>query len=349
MFNAENNHSNDLIFDNNIDQNKKKYKKKYKSKFYCGNCGNFGHLYKFCNEAITSLGMILVAISTDDNELIVNIIDKFKNKTQKINDDNINIKTDGIYYENLKDIETFCKYKDNVKFLLIRRKYTLGYIEFLRGRYNIENVDGIIYLFRQMTSTEIKKIGNSQFNELWEELWGNNSNKFSYQNEYVNSKHKFEKLKNECDNYLNLNFYVEHISPTWEFAEWGFPKGRRNFQENDINCALREFKEESGFNDNEFILLDKIYPMEEQLIGTNGINYKHIYYIGVSSTDKLPNVDPENKNQVNEIGEIGWFTFEEAINLIRPYHIERKKLLIELYMYFINTIVSQFNMNLEKN
>ena len=31
-------------------------------------------------------------------------------------------------------------------------------------------------------------------------------------------------------------------------TEWEFPKGRRNYMETDIKCALREFQEETGIS-----------------------------------------------------------------------------------------------------
>ena len=34
-------------------------KKSNKKKVFCGNCGKIGHIYKNCNEAITSLGILL--------------------------------------------------------------------------------------------------------------------------------------------------------------------------------------------------------------------------------------------------------------------------------------------------
>ena len=44
----------------------------------------------------------------------------------------------------------------NFKFLMIRRKKTLGYIEFIRGRYDTENVESYTTLFEQMVISEIK-------------------------------------------------------------------------------------------------------------------------------------------------------------------------------------------------
>ena len=32
--------------------------------------------------------------------------------------------------------------------------------------------------------------------------------------------------------------------------EWSFPKGRRNFNEFDLDCAIREFEEETNLKEN---------------------------------------------------------------------------------------------------
>ena len=330
----------ELEFQNAINGKKKyKYFKKYTKDLYCCNCGQDGHAYKDCDEPITSFGVILLSISSNDQKMITNIINKLKynkNEYHKIVDTGINI-------NNPCDIELFCTYKDNIKFLLIKRKHTLGYLEFIRGRYEVDNVDGIIYLFKQMNPYEISEIGYRTFDELWNEMWGSNNNynkdKLNHQHEYAQSMNKFEKLKNDNDGYLNLNFYVDNVKPLWENAEWGFPKGRRNYKENNIECAVREFKEEAGYTDDEFIILDNIEPLEENLIGTNGINYRHIYYIGLSISNKSPNIDPSNIYQYDEIGDISFFSYEESMKMIRPYHIDKKRILSHIYVYIMNNII----------
>ena len=40
---------------------------------------------------------------------------------------------------------------------------------------------------------------------------------------------------------------IHKSSTTWLEPEWGYPKGRRNYQEKDLHCALREFEEETGY------------------------------------------------------------------------------------------------------
>lgn len=332
-----------------MDDFNKKYnanKKKIKNKLYCSNCGKFGHKYHNCNDPITSYGIILVSVASDDPEIVEHLIESL---SQSEDGTKIMIHSHEIEYQNINDLETFCKYKDNVKFLMIRRKHTLGYIEFIRGRYYIENIEGIIFLFEQMTPEEITRIGSSEFDELWTELWSHQQSavesseeaKSFHYKEYLESKQKFEKLRNENEEHLNLDFYVENVKPSYNYAEWGFPKGRRSFQESDLECAIREFNEESGFDHQEYLLLDKLQPLEEKFYGTNGVLYKHVYYIGLCTTNKVPEIDPKNINQIDEIGDIAWVTYEEAINLIRPHHTERKKILIRIYMFLLNRILEK--------
>ena len=309
-----------------------------KKDLYCINCDSDGHMFKNCGEPVTSCGVILLSIDLDKKirDIIFKELSDIDNIVDIMETNNNSV---GITINDSIDIELFCSLKNQIKFLLIKRKHTLGFIEFIRGRYNIDNIDGIIFLFKQMTSIEISKIKNSTFNELWDEVWGNNKNKTLYQNEYMMSNDKFNKLKNEDNGFLNLSFYVDNVNPNWIDAEWGFPKGRRNFKESNELCAIREFKEESGFNDTEFSIFKSIKTINEKFIGTNGVNYKHTYYTAVSETDKLPSLDINNPAQINEIGDIGYFSYEEAIKRIRPYHMDRHKIITHLYIFMINSII----------
>jgi 8-oxo-dGTP pyrophosphatase MutT (NUDIX family) len=63
----------------------------------------------------------------------------------------------------------------------------------------------------------------------------------------------------------------------YDTPEWGFPKGRRNYRENNITCAKRELYEETNFREDEYNILNGIYPLVEVMTGTNDKKYKHIY------------------------------------------------------------------------
>jgi hypothetical protein len=50
---------------------------------------------------------------------------------------------------------------------MIRRKDTLGFIDFMRGKYNIYNKCYILNMLKQMTNAEKALIATKSFTELW--------------------------------------------------------------------------------------------------------------------------------------------------------------------------------------
>ena len=67
-----------------------------------------------------------------------------------------------------------------------------------------------------------------------------------------------------------------------------FLKVEKNFEETEIECALREFEEETNINKNNINLLDINY-IDELYMSTNNIKYKHTYYISqyINKNNKL--------------------------------------------------------------
>lgn len=273
---------------------------------------------------------------------------KFVNKLLKKKSD-LTVSDNNIMVHNEKDIMLFTYLQDSIEFLVIMRKHTVGFIEFIRGRYKTDNLDGIIYLFQQMTPEEIQNIGKLTFDELWFNLWNdsNNSSKI-YELEYEKSKYKFEQLKNN-ETELGLDFYVNNVVPSWSEPEWGFPKGRRNNNEDNLECAKREFEEETGLTNEDYHIITEIEPLIEDFYGTNGKYYRHIYYVAIPKNDKIPSIDKLNPMQNNEIGAIGYYKYDDVIKLIRPYHVERKKIITVLYNYIINMYIGCSKMLENKN
>lgn len=337
------NNINSVYINNKVDPKRKQHKKN----IYCNNCGKYGHQYKKCNDPITSYGILTFKLDnlTDDEYKLINTLKNKYTITDKSTDIIRYNKKDIIQSTNKLDMMLFCILESRIKFLLIRRKHTLGYIEFVRGRYRVDNVEGIIFLFQQMTPQEIIKIENSNFDELWKDMWSETSLNQYRQHEYKISKENFERLKysdDEENQYIGLKFYIENVKPTWSHAEWGIPKGRRNAQEHNLDCAKREYREETGLNDDDYVLLN-IRTLEENIIGTNGKSYKHIYYLALDKSNKLPTINGEYKPQASEVGDIGWFTHQDALNLVRVHHVDRKKLLTDVYMFIVKNLSNIIN------
>ena len=62
--------------------------------------------------------------------------------------------------------------KDCLKYLLICRKDSLGYVEFMRGKYPLYNQEYIQNIINEMTIQEKANLLTKDFNSLWKELWG---------------------------------------------------------------------------------------------------------------------------------------------------------------------------------
>jgi 8-oxo-dGTP pyrophosphatase MutT (NUDIX family) len=202
----------------------------------------------------------------------------------------------------------------------------------MRGRYNINNTDLILKLFMQMTPEEIDDINNKDFDYLWNNLWDSNNIKNKYHHkEYLNSKEKFYQLK------LKNNNLIQEIKPSYNFNEWGFPKGRRELYESDIVCAIREFEEETYIKEDDYLIFDKCKSIRENLIGTNGINYTHNYFLALIQDN---NIIFDNKSN-REIGNIEIMNIKDCIELIRPYHTEKIKIIKTIYI-LINYFIKEY-------
>lgn len=297
----------------------------------CDNCGSNTHDYKSCKEPITSWGIILVKV-----------FDEIMASKQTEPDDVRKFdKIEGIKINNIDDFNKVTSSMNSVKFLLVRRKHSLGYTEFIRGNYKKDNIDGIIYLFQQMTPQEISNISKKSFTELWDDFWaGDVKKKMFNKKQYSDSKENFDSLKNKIDVELDLDFYVKHVKPFYMYPEWGFPKGRKQRGEADLGCAVREFCEETGYFNQDIKIIGNVKPIIENMTGTNGVNYRFIYYLAEDVSNNVPSICEKNNN---EIGDIGFFTYDETLQMFREYHIEKRNIAKNVFMYYLDNLVQKQN------
>ena len=173
-----------------------------------------------------------------------------------------------------------------------------------------------------ITQKEAKKIRTlNDFEKLRLDLGIDLTSK-QYKNEYSEAKMKFNVLKKGIKDYT-LETILQEIGEFWEEPEWGFPKGRRHLKETDLECAEREFQEETRFTNDDYEILYNVAPLEEYFIGSNNVRYKHTYFFAKIIGDKDPKIDPENLQQICEVGNVGWFSYNESLMKIRPYHKEK--------------------------
>jgi 8-oxo-dGTP pyrophosphatase MutT (NUDIX family) len=265
----------------------------------CNNCGKQGHLFHQCKLPITSYGIILFR----------------KNLEQNV---------------------------ENIQYLMIRRKDSFGYIDFIRGKYSPYNIYQIQNIVNEMSMQEKELIITDTFEQLWKKMWGETSN-VQYKNEELVSSKKFDIIKNGImvDNELiTLKDVVQQSKTQWIETEWEFPKGRRNGKEKDLDCALREFEEETGITKNKINVVENILPFEEIFIGTNHKSYKHKYFLAYMNVfGENDNFEELDNYQVTEVSKMEWKSIDKCLESIRPYNLEKKKLITN-----INKVLEEYRL-----
>ena len=261
---------------------------------HCTNCGLSGHVFRNCLSPVTSYGLIAVRYMNDNNA------SSLFSKSTTISNGN-----------------------DSIQFLLIQRKDSLSFVEFIRGKYNPYEDEYIGRLLRGMTGAEQEQILSKTFDELWHSVWGESSSVKSHKNDYETSDKKFFTIKEQLPELIKNN------PATWMEPEWGFPKGRRNPHESDLNCAIREFQEETGLKRSDFTIIQNTYPISETFFGSNQVHYCHKYYIAICNTAVEVEMNMENPHMAREIGAIKWCTLDEATTKIRPDNVEKREILLK--------------------
>ena len=261
---------------------------------YCKNCGNYGHVYKTCRHPILSYGIL-------------------------------------IYHEG----EGECGEK---KIIMVERKDSLSYIEFLRGKYSKpDNIEYLNLLFSRLSNSEKTRLIENDFDTLWKHLWIHTETiNPRIKREYSKSKEKFNQLKNGIiidGKKLTLKDLLLNIKTNYEMNEWEIPKGRRKDLENNRDCAIREFCEETNITLNHYDLYNNIIPLIEEYVGINGVKYKHVYYVGKIKDKCDLKIDINNKDQYTEIKRIEWLSEAECYLKIRDYDDHKKKVVSELFQF----------------
>jgi 8-oxo-dGTP pyrophosphatase MutT (NUDIX family) len=261
---------------------------------HCTNCGLSGHVFRNCLSPVTSYGIIAIKYLNDNH------ISSLFSKSSILDTRN-----------------------DLIQFLLIQRKDSLAYVEFIRGKYNPSEEHYIAKLLRGMTKNEQNMLLNNSFETLWKGLWGENSSVKSHKNDNETSEKKFLMVQDLLPKLIQEN------PSSWTEPEWGFPKGRRNPYETDLNCAIREFQEETGLKRSDFNIIQNTYPISETFFGSNQVHYCHKYYIAVCNKNIDVEMNLDDHHMISEIGDIKWCSLDEAISKIRPDNVEKREILLK--------------------
>lgn len=284
---------------------------KFKQISTCINCGGQGHSFRGCLAPITSYGIILFRVKDGWNQAKE-------------------------FIENPSSISGLESVSKNIEFLLIQRKDSLGFVEMMRGKYKVDDISYIKTQLSGLTESEKQRILYEPFDTLWSNLWGYDPDapSHAYKNEKEIARGKLEQLRQGVTlpdgRFIRLEELFQEITIQWPTPEWGFPKGRRDGKESELRCALRELYEETSITENEILFIRNLLPLQETFFGTNHVHYCHKYFIGYMPYVRDIEIDKSNRHMLREIGNIGWFSLNDALQKIRSDNIEKREVLLKV-------------------
>ena len=212
-------------------------------------------------------------------------------------------------------------------FLLVQRKDSYSFCEFSKVRYNIHDREYILYMIENMTREEQLFLQNiKDISDMYKKIWGKKYKKYSSYKKRKILQKLWIGVNDKNRNNFTIHDVIKDCKKYRQTPEWGFPKGRKLEYESDKQCAIREFSEETCIENTKVSILH-YKPLEEIFTSSNGVCYKHIYYI--ASLDKT--YKPLYLFQKEEIGNIQWCSFDESIQKLEKKNIQRIQILYYAY------------------
>jgi ADP-ribose pyrophosphatase YjhB (NUDIX family) len=209
---------------------------------------------------------------------------------------------------------------------MIRKRYTYNFSIFVFGKYSSNNNYQLTDLFNGMTVDEKLLISSLNYLALWYRIWLDtpshtysidsasgirNSMRRMFSNNAIfhtrsQKSHDvlFNKGLDKFNTFISNRKLFNRMLNDSKHQElyWELPKGGRMSGESEIDCAKREFSEETGMTDFSIINKDAIIVKRHSF----GCMYISNYYIAETKCTNTPTIDMRNRDQITEISAIEW-------------------------------------------
>lgn len=258
----------------------------------------------------------------------------------------------------------YFRFNPEFEILMVQRKHTISFIDFIRGNYNPNYFNIMVDMFNTMTIEEKNMLLHESFETIWQIIWTNkifNQNSSDYK--FASRKYNFIQNEFEYNGYKwNVETFILRSTKSIDL-EWCIPKGRRNKNENNISCAIREFYEETNiYLDHNKLIQEpnnainnfesKFHPIfnyhtyqpityNEEFISNNNICYRYTYFLYESkhhSSDFTNKLKIENKFQRVEISNIKWMNMDDLKEHLFPHDFKRYHLINKIKNDIINKL-----------
>lgn len=192
------------------------------------------------------------------------------------------------------------------RILLVKKPVTYHFCEFMVGHYQTYDNQHLKFLFSNMTYHEKRAILDMNFDYLWRYVY-----RMPVNATYNKKKNKFD-LSFSHKRLVELMANTPNVDLMWEA-----PKGRKNPDETDIQAAIREFHEETGFTLQDYNIKWDWSPMIERFEDLGTI-YQNVYWLAEATrhqtqqTNDNPIIRP---NTSGEVADCAWVTLADITPL----------------------------------
>jgi 8-oxo-dGTP pyrophosphatase MutT (NUDIX family) len=213
-----------------------------------------------------------------------------------------------------------CRYNlrdKRMEILMVKKRYTFYFVEFIMGHYSPTDDTKLVYLFNRIANEEKVDIESMDFDLMWYRVWrGIPKQDTSEYTWFLKCKRKFE--ANFSNNATRLKYLLSQSTssdPMWEI-----PKGKRNPDEKELTCALREFHEETGVDPTTCKLT---HDEMEMRYTNNKATYVNKYFLALDTTQQSrldtrykirtsrPKLGFTDARQISEIIDVRWMSLVE--------------------------------------
>jgi 8-oxo-dGTP pyrophosphatase MutT (NUDIX family) len=230
--------------------------------------------------------------------------------------------------------------------LLVKKRFTHAFLDFLMGRYNTKHPTTLTNLFNNMTYSEKRDILSLDFKRVWARVMLN-----------APDSEQLVRTTNIGDGRLNVRImggseelyqkratlFDKHFakdSGKWlrklmnktrtVDTAWEIPKGRPETKESPIETACRELKEEAGLVASQYTLYEQHSIVQKFKLG---LSYEHKFFLAVIHDPSWePTLNFDSYVEFLEIENIRWVGLGE-FHYLNMDQLCRKRVL-EAGLYF---------------
>lgn len=183
------------------------------------------------------------------------------------------------------------------KALVVKRRFTYGFLDLLMGKYMLNNKEAIYKLIKNTTMFERYMLKEWEYEKII---------RYTYNDHQIEiiKRSKFRILKRNYIDIINESFYIPGANLVWEF-----PKGKMQKNESPYDTAIREFEEETSIRKCNYSLDCngvKVYILDDS------DRYPVIYFRG--TCEKVPKINFENIDKT-EIDDLMWVDISDFYKL----------------------------------